>query len=52
MSWVKEYEINAAGELRGGLEDIGTFHEGVCWKLVLKNEAVWAICAPSHGVKE
>jgi hypothetical protein len=34
-----------------GIEDIGNFKEGFCFKLVSKTLAIWNICADSYREK-
>jgi hypothetical protein len=52
INWVKPYKLNDdTGEYSGGLVDIGNFREGFCFKLYLRNDAVWALCASSFKEK-
>jgi len=37
--------------LKGGVEDIGNFKEGFCFRLNSKTEIVWNICADSNRDK-
>lgn len=36
----------------GGIEDIGNFKEGFCWKVVMDSEDVWIMCSDSIDDKE
>lgn len=33
------------GKLKGGIEDLGNFKEGFCFRLRLKTSAIWNICS-------
>lgn len=37
--------------LTGGLEDIGNFKEGFCWKVISGAEESWIMCADSDSLK-
>jgi hypothetical protein len=46
IMWLLKYQLDdATGKFSGGLEDLGNFHEGFCWKIVASNDALWNMCA-------
>lgn len=38
--------------LTGGVEDLGNFREGFCWKVVMDDDREWIMCTPSITLKE
>jgi len=45
LDWVKNYKLDDSnGIYSGGIEDLGNYKEGYCFKLHLRNDALWAIC--------
>jgi len=36
----------------GGVEDIGNFREGFCWKVVKSDDVEWIMCSSSNDKKE
>jgi hypothetical protein len=62
MNWMKPLKYNSThpDKLEGGLEDMGNFKEGFCFRLnsqtngkifTFINIAVWNICADSYREK-
>jgi len=53
MEWI---EPTVTGDLiqgyKGGLEDVGNFREGFCFRLKLTTNVIWNICADSQDQKE
>jgi len=47
IEWLEEIKVDAfhPDVLKGGLEDIGNFKEGFCFRLNSRTEVIWNICA-------
>jgi len=48
---IKPIFKNAKG-YGGGLEDIGNFKEGFCWKVIKSDDASWIMCSDNMKEKE
>lgn len=53
IDWVEDIKVDAFQPdlLKGGLEDIGDFKEGFCFRLNSKTEVVWNMCADTNREK-
>jgi len=53
IEWIENIKVDAFKPeiLKGGLEDIGNFQEGFCFRLVSKTEVIWNICADTMREK-
>jgi hypothetical protein len=50
ISWLRPYRYEG-NKYYGGLEDLGNFKEGFCFKIVARNDALWNICADTLNEK-
>ena len=46
LTWI---DVNE-NKIVGGIEDIGNYKEGYCFRLQLKTSAIWNICSDSHVI--
>jgi hypothetical protein len=47
IDWIEDIKIDNAkpGVMKGGVEDIGNFDEGFCFRLKSKTKVIWNMCA-------
>jgi len=48
---IKPISKNSKG-FSGGLEDLGNFKEGFCWKVLTSEEEEWVMCSDNLEAKE
>jgi len=53
IDWLEDIKVDAFHPdiLEGGLEDIGNFKEGFCFRIKSKTEVVWNLCADTNREK-